>query len=87
MIALAQLRLDLCAERSHRSAKVLGEQFGLFPGRKVSTLGKLVVVDQMGICPLRPAPRRGIDLVWIGAYCGRQRHALGREERELALPI
>ena len=42
------------------------KELRLFPGRKVAALGKRVEVDDLGIGPLGPTPRRGIDLVMSG---------------------
>src|SRR5262249_27513791 len=36
----------------------------LFPSREVTTLGSLVVVDQLGIGLLGPALRGSVDFVW-----------------------
>jgi hypothetical protein len=39
------------------------EELRLLPGRKVSALGKLVVVDELRIRPLCPTPRRRIEFI------------------------
>ena len=44
-------------------ANLFGKQLRLFPGRKVPALGELVVMHQLGICPLCPAPRSRIELI------------------------
>src|SRR5215469_18275884 len=49
--------------------------------------GKPVVMDEFGICPLRPAPRGFIELVWKDAHSNWDGDTLGREELQLAFPI
>ena len=73
---------DLNAARISRD-----EELRLLPGREVTALVELVVVDELGIRLLRPAPRGLIELVGKGAHGDRDGDALRREEGELALPV
>src|SRR5215472_11912391 len=59
------------AQRLERGAHLRNEGCRLFPGREVATLGKVVVVDQLGIRLLRPTARRRIDLVRERAHSHR----------------
>src|SRR4029077_6177707 len=74
-------------QRLERRAKVRHQQPWLFPRREVPALVELVVIDELGIRPLRPASRRLVELLRKGAHGGRDGDALRSEERELALPI
>jgi len=51
--------------------------------------GKLVVMDEFGICPLRPTSWGRIEFVWEDAYCDRYGDAFGIKISEFApnLPI
>ena len=60
-----------CAQRSEARAHFLGQELRLLPGGEVSALGQLVVVDQLGIRPLRPTPRGWIELVREDAHGNR----------------
>jgi hypothetical protein len=51
----------------------------LFPGRKVPALVDLVVMDQFGIRPLRPAPWSRIEFVREDAHGNRDGDAFGIE--------
>ena len=51
----------------------------LFPGGKVPAFVELVVVDQFGIRPLRPAPRGWIEFVREDAHGNRDGDAFGIE--------
>src|SRR5206468_90591 len=44
------------------------EELRLLPGREVAAFVELVVVDEVGIRPLRPAPRRRVELVGKDAH-------------------
>ena len=44
---------------------------------------QLVVVDEFGICPLRPAPRGCIDLVGKDAHRSRDRDAFWAKKSSL----
>ena len=48
---------------------------------------ELVVMDEFGIRPLRPAPRGWIELVGKDAHGNRDGDVLGVEIGELVLPI
>ena len=48
---------------------------------------ELVVVDELGIRPLRPAPRGLIELVGKDAHGNRDGDVLGAKKRELVLPV
>src|SRR5207247_8439169 len=65
------------AQRSERRPQLLGEELRLFPGGKVPPFVELVVIDELGICPLRPAPRRRDDVVRKNAYRNRYGDVLG----------
>src|SRR5262245_37704832 len=75
------------AERPEGGSHLLGEQLQLLPGREVTALREPVVVDQVRVRALGPAPRRAVDLVWEGADTGRELDPLRREEGEFALPV
>lgn len=53
----------------------------------MTALVDLVVVDELGIRPFRPTPRRLVEFVGEDAYGNRNGDALGTEKRELILPI
>jgi hypothetical protein len=78
---------DRIAEGPKARANLLDKQLRLFPGREVSALVELVVVDQLGIRLLHPAPRRLLELIREGARRHRDLHALRREEAELVFPV
>ena len=78
---------SLGAQRLEAGAHFLGEHFRLLPGCEVTTLGKPVVVDELGIGLLRPALRCLVELIREGARSHRDLHALRREEAELVLPV
>src|SRR3984957_3490550 len=76
------------AERSEARAKFFGKELRLFPGRKVPALGELVEVNELGVRPLRPAPRSRKEFVGENAYGGRDNDALNAKERiTLVFPI
>jgi hypothetical protein len=72
-------------KRVEGGAKFLAEQFRLFPGREVTAFVELVVVDQIGISPLRPTPWSLVQLVREDAHGNRDGDAFDSEERNLAL--
>ena len=78
---------DRFAQRPEPRANFFGEELRLLPGGEVAALVELVVVDQFGIRPLRPAPRGWIELVREDAHGNRDGDALGVEEAQLVLPI
>ena len=59
----------------------------LFPGRKVPAFLHLVVIDELGIRPLCPIPRRLVEFVREDAHGSWNGDALGTEKGELVLPI
>src|SRR5580658_7384918 len=75
-------------QRSEARANLFGKELRLFPGREVAAFLHLVVVNQFGIRPLCPAPRRRIEFVRKDAH-GRWDHDPldGEERRALVLPI
>src|SRR5437879_2660824 len=52
-------------QRLEPYAHLIHQKLRLFPRRKVPALVELVVMDELGIRPLRPAPRCSDDLVRI----------------------
>ena len=83
----APLVSDGLPQRLECGAQLGAEQFRLFPSRKVSTFIDLIVVDELGICPLSPIPRRLVEFVREDAHGSRNGDALGTEEGELILPV
>src|SRR5688500_5633158 len=77
----------MSAQRSKAGADLFHEQLRLLPGGEVPALVELVVMEQLGIGLLRPAPRHLIELVREDAHGYRDVHALRVEEAELVLPI
>src|SRR3954468_13666342 len=65
------------AQRLEPYAHLIHQELRLFPGRKVPAPVELVVMDEVGIGPLRPAPRRMDDLVRKNAYRNRVGDVLG----------
>src|SRR5438132_7781632 len=78
---------DRLAERFERGPELGGEELGLLPRREVAALVELVVMDELGIGALRPAPRGRIDLVWKDAHGNRDGDVFRGEKIELAFPI
>src|SRR6266566_1155247 len=74
-------------ERSKAHAKLFGKKLRLFPGSEMTALFHLVVVDEVGIGPLRPVPRRLVEFVREDAHGSWDFDALGSEKGELILPI
>src|SRR6266480_402907 len=71
--------LTLLPQRAERRPQVLGEERRLFPGREVPAFGELVVIDEFGKCPLRPAPRGWIEFVREDAHGNWDGDAFGIE--------
>src|SRR5882757_6590629 len=77
----------LLPKRPEAHAKLFGKELRLFPGGEMAALLHLVVVDEIGIGPLRPLPRRLVEFVREDAHGSRDLDALGTEEGELVLPV
>src|SRR6058998_3869027 len=75
-------------QRLEPHAHLIHQKLRLFPRRKVPALVEPVVMDEPGIRPLRPAPRRRDDFVRKNAYRNRDGDVLGAQVglRE-ALPV
>src|SRR5262249_10643569 len=84
---LRSLASDPGMEGLEAGANLFAEELGLLPAGEVSALGKLVVVNELGIRLLCPTPRRLVELVREGADGHRDLDALRREEGELVLPV
>src|SRR5215813_10959806 len=67
---------SLLAQGPEARANLFREDLGLFPGCEVATLVDLVVVDELGICLLRPTPRERIELVREDTHGNRDSHPL-----------
>src|ERR1700693_5900315 len=59
------------AKCSEAGANLFGKELRLLPRREVAAFVELVVVDEFGIGPLRPASRGRIDFVREGAHGDR----------------
>src|SRR5687767_11430600 len=68
------------ANPQERCPELGGEQLRLLPSREVSALIEPVVVDKVGIRPLRPTLRRLVDLFGESAYGDRELNAPHIEE-------
>src|SRR5260221_14788452 len=77
----------LFPKRTEARAQLLGKKLRLFPGSEMTALLHLVVVDEIGIGPLRPVPRRLVKFVREDAHGSWDLDALGIEKGELVLPI
>jgi hypothetical protein len=75
------------AKRPEARANLFGEELGLFPGREVAAPVDLVEVNEVGIGPFGPAPRRLILLARKDAHGNRNGDALGVEEATLVFPV
>src|SRR5213594_3902544 len=64
-------------QRLEPYAHLIHQKLRLFPRRKVPALVELVVMDEPGIRPLRPAPRCSDDLVRKEAHRNRDGDVLG----------
>src|SRR3954463_10798294 len=69
----------LGTQGSEPRAQLFHEELRLFPRREVPALVELVVMDEPGIRPLRPAPRRRDDVVGKNAYRNRDGDVLGAQ--------
>src|SRR5579862_2898817 len=67
-------------QRFKRGAHLGNEISRLFPGRKMPTLGQLVVMEELGISLLRPALWRLVDFVGKRAHGDRDLDAAHIEE-------
>src|SRR5580698_7367236 len=77
----------LFPKRPEAGAKLFSKELRLFPGSEMAALCYLVVVDEIGIGPLRPAPRCLVEFVRKDTDSGWDFDALGTEEGQLILPI
>src|SRR5262249_21333723 len=74
-------------KRPECGAQLLGEQLRLLPGSEVATLVDLVVIDQVGVRPLRPASWCLILLAGKDAHGHWNGDALGVEEATPIFPV
>jgi hypothetical protein len=74
-------------QRPKRCPELGGEALWLFPGRKVPAFVELVVMDELGIRSLCPAPRHSIDLIREHAHGNRDRNVLRGKKGQLVLPV
>src|SRR4029077_16516384 len=85
--------LLLSCEEPYRSdrkpARTSSEKsLGCSHAAKCPPLGELVEVNELGVRPLRPAPRSRKEIVGENAYGGRDNDALNAKERiTLVFPI
>src|SRR2546430_4367896 len=75
------------AEGSEASPDFFREGLRLFPGRKVTALIELVVMNELGIGALRPAPRSLVEFFGKRADGDRNSNMLRCKKRKLAFPI
>src|SRR5947209_8763983 len=75
------------AQRAETRAQFVAKGLWLLPRREMRALGQAVVVDEVRVGFLRPALRRGVDLVRKDAHCRWNRDTFGHEESEFALPV
>src|ERR1700742_2502139 len=68
------------AQRSECGSHLGGKQRRLFPSGEMTASVELVVINEFGISPFRPAARRRIDFVGEGAHGDRDRDAPDVEE-------
>src|SRR3954471_8747740 len=80
------LRRHHLAKRPEPYAHLIHQKLRLFPSRKVPALLELVVMDEPGIGPLRPAPWRMVLLVRKDAHRNGDRDVL-RSEVDLGEPV
>src|SRR6266550_3252905 len=69
----------LVPQRAGRRPEVLGEEGRLVRGREGPAFGELVVIDEFGKCPLRPARRGWIEFVREDAHGNWDGDAFGIE--------
>src|SRR5271170_501888 len=81
------ISLRLSAQRPQARADLFGEDLRLFPGREVAAPVGLVVVDEVVIGPLGPAPRGLVALAGKGADGRRDRHIDRVVEGDLVFPV
>src|SRR5260370_24042036 len=74
-------------QRSEPRAQLWHEEPRLFPGREVPALVEFVVVDELGVRALRPAPRSGTEIIREDAHRDGDGDALRGKEGELVLPV
>src|ERR1700730_5676552 len=65
------------AKRAEPRTNLFREELRLLPGREVPASVNLVVVDQVGVRAVYPAPRSLVQLLREHGHSGRDRHALG----------
>src|SRR4051794_31650821 len=75
------------AQRSEGRAELFREELRLLPGGEVAAPVDFVEVDELGIRPLGPAPRRLVLLTGEDRHGHRNRHALLVEEAALVFPV
>src|SRR5262245_11054289 len=75
------------AHRFERGSEFTSEDARLLPSREVTALGRLVVVNEVGIRSLGPAPRSLVLLAGKNADRGRELHAPHAEEAAFVFPI
>src|SRR5262245_37856754 len=75
------------AQRLERRSEFLGENRRLFPRREVTALFRLVVINEVGVGSLGPAPRSLVLLAWKNAHGCGDLHAFHVEEPALVFPI
>src|SRR5688572_31566806 len=73
------------AQRLEAGTHFLRKKLRLLPGGEVTALRQLVVMDQLGIGPLRPAPRSRIKLV--GEHAHRNRDGDAPDGKEWSAPV
>src|SRR5262249_62190053 len=84
---LKRLMSRRSSQRPERAAYLGREEVGLLPGREVVASVDFVVVDEIRVGLLGPAPRRLIELSREDADRSRHGCALDVEEAELVLPV
>src|SRR5262249_4173323 len=87
LLRLRASRRHAITYRAEARADFFGKELRLFPSREVAALVDLVEVDEVGVGPFGPAPRRLILLARKDAHGHRNGHALGVEEATLVSPI
>src|SRR5581483_2242158 len=77
----------MLSERPEAGSHFCREQLRLLPGGEMAACLQPVVVHELWIRALRPAPRRLVELIGEHAYCNGNGHSLRGEEGQLTLPI